>query len=67
MAITYTLYCKSCYERLKRSEDEKPAKVRPYTSYFVCSCCSCETDRGYAAKFEQHSGCTEKRASIGVS
>jgi len=44
MAVTYTLYCAVCYKRLVESRDEPPISVRPYESYFICSCCSCETD-----------------------
>jgi len=49
MAVTYSLYCANCYKRLVESRDAPPLSVRPYESYFVCSCCSCETDRGIAA------------------
>jgi RNase P subunit RPR2 len=68
VAITYTLYCKSCYDRLNETEEGKAAKARPHKSYFVCSCCSCETDRGFAVQngtqFEPHA---ERHMTINVS
>lgn len=71
MAITYTLYCKSCYDRLNESGEGTAAKARPHKSYFVCSCCSCETDRGYAVQngtqFEPHISSAEKQMSINAS
>jgi hypothetical protein len=51
MAITYRLYCKECYNKLSASGGENPdLTVRPHTSYFICSGCSFETDRGYAVQ-----------------
>ncbi len=43
MEITYTLYCRECYSSLNETN-----KARPYNSYFICSNCGFETDRGYA-------------------
>ena len=70
MAITYTLYCKECFDRLMSSGVHTELKARPYESYFVCSRCSFETDRGYAVQKESrhksHSSNTEKQLNISV-
>ena len=48
MNITYTLYCKECFSRYKRKFMDEALKINRYSSYFCCSECSLETDRGYA-------------------
>ena len=54
MNITYTLYCKECFSKVKRKFMEDAHKINRYNSYFCCSECSLETDRGYAvAKITQ--------------
>lgn len=68
MAITYTLYCKDCYDRLKASQQGLHLKARSYNSYFVCSRCSFETDRGYAIQntttLEARRSTADKQLSI---
>ncbi|UCB45109.1 MAG: hypothetical protein JSV25_12955 [Spirochaetota bacterium] len=48
MAITFALYCKECYHKLKKDELDSPTKARSHNSYFICTSCGFETDRGYA-------------------
>ncbi len=67
MAVTYTLYCAVCYKRLVESRDEPPISVRPYESYFICSCCSCETDRGFAIGDDTHGRIPGPKRTAGVS
>ena len=50
MAITFTLYCRECYHRLKKDELDSPTKARSHNSYFICTSCGFETDRGYAVQ-----------------
>ncbi len=50
MSITYKLYCKECYSRLKEVEPDCSMKARIHKSYFICSSCGFETDRGYAVQ-----------------
>ena len=50
MAITYALYCKECYRKLKEEVLNSYAKARAHNSYFICTNCGFETDRGYAVQ-----------------
>jgi RNase P subunit RPR2 len=66
MAVTYTLYCAACYKRLVESRDDPPLSVRSYESYFVCSCCSCETDRGFAVGDDASGPVTGSKRTGGI-
>ena len=48
MGTTHRLYCNNCYLKFKDKLVGKTQKVVQYNSYFSCSGCSLETDRGYA-------------------
>jgi len=67
MAVTYTLYCAACYKRLVESRDDPPLSVRPYENYFVCSYCSCETDRGFVVGDDACDGSPGPKRTAGVN
>ncbi len=48
MGIKYILFCRKCYEKIKETLSDRAVRARKYNSYFICSQCSFETDRGYA-------------------
>ncbi|MBN2325153.1 MAG: hypothetical protein JXQ30_15595 [Spirochaetes bacterium] len=66
MAVTYTLYCTACYKKLVESRDDPPLFVRPYENYFVCSCCSAETDRGFAVGDDARGPSTDAKMAAGI-